>query len=127
MHFRFSSQRFALPGADDGDGFAVKTGDGSEDTGVLPVEAVAPAAQKVGEQGGDIIGDIGPLGVSGNGHPLGGGQVRSSVQDPLSVESQQLGQRVPQLSAGDDLVHEAVLLLVLGPLEALRHLSPMVC
>ena len=38
------------------------------------------------------------------------------------MEGQQLGQRVPQLSAGDDLVHEAVLLQIFRPLKAVGQL-----
>ena len=38
------------------------------------------------------------------------------------MECQQLGQCVPQLSAGDDLIHEAVLLQIFRPLKAVGQL-----
>ena len=40
------------------------------------------------------------------------------------MESQQKGEGLLHLAPGDDLVHEAVLLQVLGALEALRQLLP---
>ena len=38
------------------------------------------------------------------------------------MQGQQLGESLAHLTAGDDLVHKAVLLQILGALEALRQL-----
>ena len=44
------------------------------------------------------------------------------------MEGQQLGQGLPQLRPGDDLIHKAVLLQIFSALEALSGSSwPMVC
>ena len=121
LHLRFSLQRLALPGADDGDGPAVVQGHAAQDRGVLAAEAVALLLKEVGEQRLDIVGDIGPLGVAGNGHPRRGGQRFAHVRPPFLVEPQQLGQGVPHLQPGHHRVHKAVFFLELRPLEALRQ------
>ena len=77
-------QRFALPGADDGHRAAVVQGHAAQDRGILAAEAVALLLKEVCEQRLNIICDIGPLGVAGNGHPLGGGQRFAHVRPPFS-------------------------------------------
>ena len=77
-------QRFALPGADDGHRAAVVQGHAAQDRGILAAEAVALLLKEVCEQRLNIICDIGPLGVAGNGDPLGGSEGIAHARPPFS-------------------------------------------
>ena len=93
-------QRLALAGADDGDGPSVVEGHAAQNGGVLSGQAVTPLLEKVGEQRADEVGDVGPLGMAGNGHPLGGGESSAHTRPPFSC-SRSSWARVSRISVRD--------------------------